>query len=234
MSHKIVNLNTELNANIDKVEQMLLSERPDILCVQEISKEVFCKWKKDFFKDAIFAPMVSDKSQPFCQWGIAIFSVYKITSSEVIVYDKFIRDYKEFKGSRSERPIATLLVAGFDELKDIKIATTHFTWSANAKTSHQQKINIKYLLNNLEKYDKLILTGDFNAPRGKNIFNQLSKKLKDNIPTTWESTLDPKLHRAKNIKIIVDGLFTIGHVKISDIRQTFGVSDHCAIVANFE
>lgn len=234
MPYKIINLNIEAEVNIKEVEKFLSLERPDFFCVQEVTENIFLKWKQRFFKDAFFAPMVLGFNEPFGRWGLAIFSMYKISSAEVITYDKFKNDYKEFKGTRSERPVAKLLAVDFENIDNLRIATTHFTWCANSIVSYQQKVNVNYLISIIKNYTNLILTGDFNSPRGEYVFNNLSTIMKDNTPSYWRTTLDPEKHRSRGINIVVDGIFSKGSYKLFDVRQKFGVSDHCAIVAKIK
>jgi len=82
--------------------------------------------------------------------------------------------------------------------------------------------------------NNIIFCGDFNAPRGRKTWSILSSKLKDNIPDEIMTTVDAKIHRAGNLMLVVDGLFTSKNYKVTGVRVISGVSDHCAIVANIE
>ena len=76
-----------------------------------------------------------------------------------------------------------------------------------------------------------VLTGDFNAPRGGEIFAELASRYKDNIPNHYQSSLDPDLHRVKNLKLMVDGLFSTPDYNLGEVRLINGVSDHLAVAA---
>lgn len=80
----------------------------------------------------------------------------------------------------------------------------------------------------------IIFCGDFNAPRGRQIWSILSSKLKDNVPNEITTTIDGNIHRAGNLQLVVDGLFTSSNYKVCDVQVISGVSDHCAIVAGIE
>ena len=80
----------------------------------------------------------------------------------------------------------------------------------------------------------VVFCGDFNAPRGRETWLIIASKLKDNIPQDITTTIDGHLHRAGDLQIVVDGLFTSKNYKASDVRVISGISDHCAIVANIE
>jgi endonuclease/exonuclease/phosphatase family metal-dependent hydrolase len=91
---------------------------------------------------------------------------------------------------------------------------------------------MKNLLALLAKTPELILCGDFNAPRGGEIFKMLADKYKDNIPPEYDSSLDTELHRIGKIKkLMVDGLFTTSAYIVSDVKLSEGVSDHKAVTA---
>lgn len=231
--YKLIDLNIELDQNIKRIEPFLFKNKPDFFCAQEISLKTFNKWKDKYFLDGFFVQMVSGDSLPYGEWGLAIFSNYHISRVESVIYDDFAEDYVEFKDTRSERPLSILLTVGFKELGDVRISTTHFTWSANAKANNQQRKNIDNLIGLLDNYEDIILCGDFNAPRGGEIFDKLSTKIIDNIPTGWHTTIDPSLHQAGKLDILVDGIFSKGKVQISDVKQVFGVSDHSAITCTF-
>jgi hypothetical protein len=77
----------------------------------------------------------------------------------------------------------------------------------------------------------MALFGDFNAPRGKEIFSIFTEKLKDNIPLNYETSLDENLHRAGKLTYMVDGCFTTPEYVASDVELRFGVSDHAAVLA---
>mgnify|MGYP003518349091 FL=1 len=86
---------------------------------------------------------------------------------------------------------------------------------------------------------EFIITGDFNAPRGRETFAIFAEKFKDNIPLSYESSLDTKFHRSPEIrsgerKNMVDCLFSTPSYFITDVKLIEGVSDHKAIVAFLE
>ena len=115
------------------------------------------------------------------------------------------------------------------------IATTHFTRTPDGSTSDKQRVDLKNLFKLLMKNSELILCGDFNAPRGGEIFGALSKIYTDNIPPQYESSLDPKLHRiGETKKLMVDGLFTTHQYSATEVKLAEGISDHKAITAVIE
>ena len=114
------------------------------------------------------------------------------------------------------------------------IATTHFTWADDGGVNEEQRRDLKQLLKLLRQRGELVLCGDFNAPRGREIFTILSSYLKDNVPPEVQTTLDPKLHRAGALPYVVDYLWSTPKYKATKVKVVSGVSDHMAIVANIE
>jgi endonuclease/exonuclease/phosphatase family metal-dependent hydrolase len=113
-----------------------------------------------------------------------------------------------------------------------RFATTHFTWSMDGQTIDLQKQTYQSMKQILETFPDLVLTGDFNAPRGKEIFTNLATSYKDNIPAEVMTTIDNNLHKAKaNIQFVVDGCFTSKEYRASNVKIVDGVSDHMAVVA---
>jgi endonuclease/exonuclease/phosphatase family metal-dependent hydrolase len=115
--------------------------------------------------------------------------------------------------------------------KEFQIATTHFTWSRNGDSNKTQLKSLDRMLSLLD-LNNIVLCGDFNAPRGRKTWIILSSKLNDNIPENIKTTIDANIHRAGDLHLVVDGLFTSNNYKASDVRVVSGVSDHCAIAAN--
>ena len=57
----------------------------------------------------------------------------------------------------------------------------------------------------------------------------MSDRFKDNIPLRYTTSIDPNLHRAGALELMVDGLFSTPGYVVSDVALHSGVSDHCAI-----
>lgn len=114
-----------------------------------------------------------------------------------------------------------------------RVATTHFPWTPNGEANDIQRNAITNLLKELSAFPSLILTGDFNAPRGKEIFAKLAEAYRDNIPPHYICSLDKSLHRAGNAlpDYMVDGLFTTPDYVAEDVKLHSGVSDHMAVTA---
>lgn len=111
------------------------------------------------------------------------------------------------------------------------IGNTHFTWTPDGEVSDQQFVDLSALFGVIDDHvgTKLILCGDFNAPRGKRIWEMLAQRYRDNIPPSAITTLDQKLHRAAPIFYVVDGMFTSRHYVATEVELRDSVSDHMLI-----
>lgn len=80
------------------------------------------------------------------------------------------------------------------------------------------------------------MAGDFNIPRGNEMYRKLLSNYRDNIPPTIESTIDPILHYANKeepgrLKTVVDYVWSTPKYLVSGVRLEPGVSDHCGVVS---
>ena len=110
------------------------------------------------------------------------------------------------------------------------IATTHFPWTDAARTSDFQRQACDGLLR-LTSGRSLVVCGDFNAPRGREIFTRLAGTWRDNVPPIYDSSIDPVLHRVPDLRLMVDGVFSTPDYDVSAVTLHQGVSDHRAITA---
>ena len=113
---------------------------------------------------------------------------------------------------------------------DLHIATTHFPWTPDGQERAFQHKAVRRLLDAV-RGQAVVLTGDFNAPRGGPIFAAVARVLTDCIPARVTSSIDPHLHRGGPLSLMVDGMFASKHYTISDVRMHTGLSDHQAISA---
>ncbi len=84
----------------------------------------------------------------------------------------------------------------------------------------------------LDAEEGFVLCGDFNAPRGGEIFSELAARYRDNIPAQYTTSIDASLHRAGDLQLMVDGIFTTPEYQASSVLLHSGVSDHYAVTAD--
>jgi endonuclease/exonuclease/phosphatase family metal-dependent hydrolase len=173
------------------------------------------------------------------QFGITVFSRLPIKEHGERMYVRINND--GIPESRSDNPTFSnthnRMVLWCNVEKDgitYRIATTHFTWTPDGSPSDAQRRDLSAMLDKLKNFGEFVLCGDFNAPRGGEIFSAIAAKYKDNIPPKYTTSIDGNLHRAGHIPLMVDGIFSTPAYRISNVVLHNGVSDHCAITADVE
>ncbi len=233
---RLVSVNIERAKHYARLFPFLHRETPDIMCFQELYERDIPVFEKEFGGSMIFAPN-GEHPTDAPETGLELLGVGILTSIPVLNSERLY-----YAGTESAaRSVATgtimqnnplVLIELEHEQKNYRIASTHFTWSAEGKPTDEQRRNCDRMIEALKPYDHVVLTGDFNAPRGGEIFTKIAVRLSDNIPSQYSSSIDGSLHRAGSLPHMVDGLFTTDEYRASDVRLENGVSDHCAIVAD--
>jgi endonuclease/exonuclease/phosphatase family metal-dependent hydrolase len=203
--------------------------------MQELYAHEAERYQYELGMQALFAPMMLHTSKyvegAMHVEGVGIFSRYPVTNFNISLYAGYTK-YVPVYISKDARTYNHVLLS-CDVHKDNEIytvATTHFTWTPDGQPDVLQRKNIVSLLRALKKLPDVVFCGDFNAPRGREIFDKLAKKYKDNIPEEITTTIDPFLHRAPHLGYVVDGLFSTPKYSIDNVRAETGISDHKAIV----
>ena len=235
---KLITLNIQGDRNIKRVIPFLEKEKADVACLQEIFVSDFEEIRKKLAIKGYFCPMTyidnkvyherTEKEGPF---GIAIMSK--------LICEKPKADYYSGDGTC---PVLTssgiidrvLFHSGFYKNGQVfHIGTTHFEWTPDGRTSNRQRLAFRNLMSVLEDADDFVLCGDFNAPRGREIYNLfLEEGFKDNLPLDIKSTIDTKYHWNKNLELVVDTIFSRGKYNVSNVRVVDGLSDHKAVVGD--
>lgn len=242
---RLASINIEGDKRLEAVVSFLKKFRPDVSCFQELTEPQVAFFEKALGMKGYFLPMTrffamaDDRASPVVPFGIGLYSTLPMKEVKYKYYyggkgnlPTLDFESKE-KISVKEETVWRGVIQGTME-KDshsFTVATTHFTRTHDGSPSEKQRRDLKKLLGLLDDNPELILCGDFNAPRGGEIFTNLSNRFKDNIPAKYDSSLDPKLHRVGHLKRMVDGLFSAPEYIVSDVKLTGGVSDHMAVTA---
>ncbi len=239
-------LNIEKSKHFDLIVPFLSALMPDVFCVQELY-ESSLPVLVDVLSGAgyVYAPMTQRRREvpPEIQ-GIGIFSRVPIRAQSILYYRGPSQPLPEsVQGEPATYLKDDRMLAFCDVEKDgtiFKVCTTHFTWTPDGKPSEGQRRDMRALLALLASQDEFVLAGDFNAPRGGEIFSMLAEKYKDNVPVNYETSIDVNLHlagksRPEELKDkMVDGLFSTPGYAVSDVELHAGVSDHMAITATVD
>ena len=238
---KLLSVNIERDKHTERILDLIVRERPDVLCLQEILERDIPLFEGTFGAKCDFVPMCifparHNKSNTDEVYGFGMFSVLP-TSRVRSAYYAENQDGVVLCDDEETTPCnRALLCADIEKDGDIySVATTHFTWTPHGYSNARQERDLIPFLQLLAKEEKFILCGDLNAPRGMKTFETLASMYTDNIPDEYLTSLDPELHRTHGAKqFMVDALFTTSQYHTSNVRLEFGVSDHAAIIANIE
>jgi exonuclease III len=229
---KLISLNIERRKHLPRVLPFVQTEAPDMLCLQEVMAQDVPQLAAAMgAPHHAFCPMnrfVSAAEDLDDQMGVALFSrtplegvaeqYYYGGGRPSTVYDR------EHKVDTQRYMLLAATVGG------VRVATTRAPVTARGSVDAMQIECFDKLLALLEKTAPDVLTGDFNAPRGRASFDRLAAVYTDNIPAHYTTSLDPVLHRAGPLPYVVDGLFTKPPRTASAVRLVPGLSDHQAVV----
>lgn len=232
----IMSLNIEGDKHLPEVTRFIQNTKPDVVCLQEVFETDYKRLTVDLKLQGKFLPTVyiDVPGKPGFHkrgvFGVAILSRVPGTFGEAYYMKRRQGELPLYHG----RPNAGHRVLLWENIDNhLTVATTHFTWSKGGRATNRQRKELNALMKLVNTIQPDILCGDFNAPRGKEIWTKLSKQLVDNIPPQVTSTIDPRLHYTKGLNIVVDGFFTSheSRVRVTSLKLVSGVSDHQAIVA---
>jgi endonuclease/exonuclease/phosphatase family metal-dependent hydrolase len=238
MPLKLISLNIEGNRHIEKVILFLKKENADVVCLQEVFIDGFESIKGELKTKGKFFPLTNntDPSKK-CQIGnglkgMAIFTKLPNSGMNFKLYKGEGKTPEQAHANSGDRGIA---YAEFEkDDKNFTIGTTHFTWTADSEANDEQRKNFSKLMHIVKAFPHFILCGDFNAPRGKEIFSKFTKFFVDNIPPEVNTTLDPKHHRAPHLRYVVDSIFSTSPYEVSNVRIVDDISDHKAIIGEID
>lgn len=241
-SLKLICLNLEGHKHLELQMPFFRAQSPDVLCLQEVFESDFIFLKNELALNGAFAPMCTkrlvegDGIGKATPWGIAMLSKFPLDDIEKYYYvgdpavtHEFIRNVTTQAEINKVLMYGRILVPTGDAFV---IGTTHFTWTPNGQADDLQRSDLRALMSKLATIPEIAFCGDFNAPRGREIFTEIARKYKDNIPAHYTTSTDGALHRAGQLELMVDGLFSTPEYQVTNVRLENGVSDHCAIVAD--
>lgn len=239
MSLRMVSVNVERSKHLGRVLPFLREVQADIVCVQELCERDIPQFEKVLGLSCTYAPVGphpadAPETEPVMT-GVGVFAQ---DARVRIEYYKGSEENAMSGPARSKATDAPLITADVRKGEDgFRILTTHFTWTPDGKPSDEQRTDVGALLELLGMKGGFVLCGDFNAPRGGEIFSRLAMLYQDAIPPEYATSIDVSLHKVGTINPqemadkMVDGLFLSSGYEASDVRLQFGVSDHAAIVA---
>lgn len=242
MSLSLVSLNIERSKHLGVILPFLKSLNPDVVCLQELMEYDVPVFETELEMGYSYTPLTEHEAEGNAgHMGIGIFSRLPISERTAHYYRGDAEHVpahismegkvtEEEKGRSVSGAVALATIMKDDE--PFRVATVHFTWTANGNASDLQRADMRSLLRILEEKEKdFVLCGDFNAPRGGEIFFMLAKHYKDNVPPHYTTSIDHLLHRAGPLQLMVDGLFSTPGYVVGEVTLRSDLSDHCALMA---
>lgn len=232
---RLLQLNVERDKHWHRILPFLKDQACDVLCLQELREEDAQRLAAEFELSLFFVPQMrhNGKTQ-----GIGILSALPIVATRTYRYGgaegivDFINGDAGEKHASQQFMIAVADIALGDEA--VTIAATHFPWTPDGSASDDQRNAARELFAALEKEVGFILCGDFNAPRGGEIWSSFAARYRDNIPQEYTWSLDQELHKAPldEREKMVDGIFSTPEYRITNVERVCGLSDHCGFTAS--
>lgn len=236
---KLISLNIEGSKHLDdRILPFLKQQQPDVVCLQEVFAVDVDRIEETLGLKGRYVPLANvDKvtkhtPEPLGLWGIYLGS--RLPVGEI--------GHKFYKGEASHTPTflenndpnavsrAIIWMEVSDGVENYTVAGTHFVWSPKGESTPYQHQHLDKLIEITQQLSPHILCGDFNAPRGGEIFTRLAEEYKDNVPPEVTTTLDGNFHYAGQLEFVVDGIFSYPSYQVSNMKVVAGLSDHTALV----
>jgi endonuclease/exonuclease/phosphatase family metal-dependent hydrolase len=246
VSLRLISLNVERSKHLELVVPFLEHEKPDVYCAQELHESDIARLEAAVGPCIVFAPVLrhipdTEGKEPQVM-GTAIFSRLLVRHTDIVYY-RGSREHALTDVPKRIMEDLPLVIADVESNGHVfRCTTTHFTWTPKGEPDDQQRRDMDALLGTLGTLNEFVLCGDFNAPRGGEMFARLAETYRDNIPAEFAWSLDLAVHRdAAGLRssaqrlalpgIMVDGLFSTPAYTCSGVEMKRGGSDHLAIVA---
>ncbi|HYF13423.1 MAG TPA: endonuclease/exonuclease/phosphatase family protein [Candidatus Paceibacterota bacterium] len=232
----LLTLNIERDEHLDRVAPFLEKQKPDVWCVQELLEKDIPLFERILGAKCFYIPALRWSFEQGMVEGLGIYTSLPSSQFKVQLYagntgDIMVYDGKDDATMRATQKFNLATIVVEKEGVQFKIGNTHFTWSPDGKPTDLQRRDVQALLDALKNEGELVLTGDFNAPRGGEIFSAIAANYKDNVPSHYNSSIDGTLHRAGALNFMVDGIFSTPQYDVTNVEMRCGVSDHCALSA---
>lgn len=233
---RLISLNVERSKHLDRFIPFLKAQTPDIVCLQELTADDIPRIQSATgLAHCHYVPMAVHPLDRKT-FGAGILARKPFWKTDGVMYAGTGEGTLLFDRSSPESRLETcryvvamvdLTVAGHL----LTVGTTHFPWTPDGHSRPFQTEAVQAMTAALRDAP-IILTGDFNAPRGGAVFAEMARVWRDCVPPDVTTSLDPELHRAGPLDLMVDGIFASHHFRVDDVRLHTGVSDHQALSAD--
>ena len=231
---RLVSLNIERSRHLDRLIPFLRQHQPDVVCLQElVQRDIEAIRAGTGLAHVHFAEMAVHPADNQL-FGVGILASEPFDDADVVRYagngsgsQLFDRTTTESRVETCRYVAARVRLSG--AARGLTVATTHFPWTPDGQSRPFQTAAVTSMIEGLQ--GPLILTGDFNAPRGGPVFASLAAAWTDCIPGDVVTSIDPELHRSGPLQLMVDGLFVTPRYRAEAVRLQTGLSDHQAVTA---
>lgn len=242
---RIASVNIEFNRHLDRVVPFLKKENADVVLLNELLEEDIPLFELELNMKCFFVPiliMPEPLQGKVRGSGVltrlpAIHKTMRYGGAETVVSYDSTNEASRARTVRFMFSVSSVEKGG----QTYKLGLTHFPWTEDGEADSVQRTCLASFLKLVEAEGDIVLLGDFNAPRGKEIFTTLASRFRDTIPAEYETSLDKNLHRVgaqfhKNgmDRYMVDGCFTTPGYRAHNVRLKFDVSDHAAVLADIK
>lgn len=234
MALKIISINMEFDRHFSRIFPFINKMKPDVVVMQEVFARDIPMIEKTVGMKSVFSPLNYFHGMENSLHGILSLSSLPIKKSAYFYYrgdEITLPTVRLGHGEAANIARCLLSIEVQKSSKSYNVINTHFTWTPDGMPSDKQYEDIEILLKLLSAIPEFILCGDFNAPRGGPIFAKIASKYKDNVPPHITTTIDKELHKAGDLKLVVDGVFTTSGYTVEELEVFSGLSDHCGIMA---
>jgi endonuclease/exonuclease/phosphatase family metal-dependent hydrolase len=245
---KLISLNIEGCRHHERIVPFFEREQPDILALQEVVPEdvpwigetLGLQYHEFLPNCLVEGDHIAGHrdGKEVSEIGIAVLSRFPMEAQREYYYTppggllSGIQDDTNMRETVARGLIRADVSAGGATLT---IVNTHFTWTHDGNPDEHQYEDFQNLSKLLVGAPPHILVGDLNAPRSRGVWEKFSALYHhDNIPMDITSTIDPELHRAKGLELVIDALFSHDAYSVKNVGIVTGVSDHRSIVAHIE
>ncbi|OGJ15602.1 MAG: hypothetical protein A2632_00210 [Candidatus Pacebacteria bacterium RIFCSPHIGHO2_01_FULL_46_16] len=233
-SLRSVTLNIEGHKHLARWVPVVKALEPDVVCLQEVFAVDLPEIEQQLGMRASFLPLSNIlevnryKIHPLGLWGIAQLTKLPTRNRQAHQYGGDVVVPVFHEPNDSQRTVLSQEIE--KNAAWHTIATTHFTWSKGGEITQLQREDFQRLATIIRSYDELVLCGDFNAPRGKELFTLFESLLIDRLPQVFTTTIDPNLHYGGDLQLVVDTIFTTAGYEVIGVHPFAGVSDHMGVV----
>lgn len=223
----------------DNILDFIYRERPHVVLLQEVYEGSLERISNALGGQITFSRMcrlsLTDRVEEAEGWGVAIGSIYPLFDVRQDYYHGVREDSETIVLNNGLQSTSSLLQARLERgSARFNFATTHFTWHNRVEPSDEQLKDFKKLAVLLDNTPDVVLTGDFNSPRGQIIFDSIARMYRDNIPLDIETTNDVTVRPEATWRLVIDGFFTSVHYRAEDVRMVQGLSDHKGILGEVQ